>query len=56
MFKLYWQDHDNETKQVWRGDWPGDVFEIISNEEFAELQKLENGLLKRFTFHLIEAE
>lgn len=50
--QLFWRVGDHNTRRVWRSDWPGDTFEILSTEEFAEVK----WVCGRFSFLLTEAE
>ena len=38
--RLFFRDHDSagHIKRVWAEGWPGDVFEVLSAQEFAQLR------------------
>lgn len=51
---LYYRPHEyggEDRKRVWRHDWAGDMFEILSTEQFAHLKEL----CKLFSIPLTEA-
>lgn len=52
--KIYWRDHrsSGDIKRVWREDWPGDAFEIVTAEQFKEMEKT----FIRFGFAVIKKE
>lgn len=55
MKKLLYRLHRSTTEgpfRVWREDWGGDQFEILTTQEFNTL----SGFCKRFAISLEEAE
>lgn len=51
---LYWRYHgsDRTSVRVWRENWVGDQFEVISKDEFTLLQHF----CTLFNVHLVRAE
>lgn len=49
---LQYRDHQDDMKRVWRADWPGDVFEIMTAEQFRQVQYV----CARFSMSLTEAD
>lgn len=41
---IYYRPHDTADEagpqRVWRRDWPGDMFEVMSPQEFAALREV----------------
>lgn len=52
--KILWRWHDSsETRvRVWRSDWFGDQFEILTAEQFAEAKRV----FEKFSFPVLQAE
>ncbi len=45
MTKYWFRAHDaTGAKRVWLDGWPGDMFEVLSAEQFAKLQTLASEL------------
>jgi hypothetical protein len=38
MAKLFYRYSDDGTYRVWRGDWFGDQFQVLTVEEFEKLK------------------
>lgn len=47
-----WRWHDGDIRRVWRNDWPGDMFELLSSNEWLVFLVWA----QRFSFRVIEAE
>lgn len=50
---LYWRYHNGrDNVRVWRENWHGDQFEVLTKDEFTLLQHF--GML--FNFHIVRME
>jgi len=38
---LHWRWHDSTHKErrIWRAEWPGDMFEVVNEQEFTQMRK-----------------
>lgn len=54
MIEIHWRYHDSsETRvRVWRNDWASDQFELITLEQFNEMERI----FKRFSIPVVEQE
>lgn len=52
---FYYVKCPDNTYRVWLKDWPGDKFEVLSEQEFRQLNAFANlNLFERFAMVIIE--
>jgi hypothetical protein len=51
-FAFQWREHDGDHVRVWRTDWFGDQFEVVTRDRFAEIE----SVCKQFAIRLTEAD
>lgn len=50
--KIMWRNHDDQSVRVWRDDWAGDQFEVISRAAFGTF----TNICERLTIAVEQAD